>query len=85
MKILESLIPIILKLIGAFVANKKSGDESEERFLALVETMESEGMKSVKLRQSYRDQIEERKKMRRVYQLTKEENKKILEEDKKND
>ena len=64
MSLFTMLFPTLLKCVGWFLGKSNAKKEAHDNFIALVESLEFGGMKSVSLNESYRAQIEARKKKR---------------------
>jgi len=55
-------LPLILKLLGFGFDKYVENEEAEKQFLGLIDILEKNGLRSVKLSDSYRDQLEQQRK-----------------------
>jgi len=59
--IFMAILPMLLKLVGWGVDSVSNNSQTKQAFIELVSRLEYGGMRSVKLRESYRGQIDRRK------------------------
>jgi len=59
--IVTMVLPLVLKLLGMLLDKYVESAEAKELFIKMVGSLEYGGLKSVKLNQSYREQIEAHK------------------------
>lgn len=57
--IIMAILPMVLKFVGWAVDSYSNNQNAKKAFIELVSNLEYGGMRSVKLKQDYRDQIEE--------------------------
>lgn len=59
--IVTLVLPMVLKLLGMLLDKYVANKEAKEAFIKMVASLETNGLASVSLRQSYREQIEKHK------------------------
>jgi hypothetical protein len=59
--IVTAVMPILLKLLGILLDKYVTNKEAKEAFIKMVASLETGGLSSVALHDSYRDQIEKHK------------------------